>query len=347
MKLPAKLALASLAALALAVPASAQNATTDPVGFVTNTVRASSNGIAYSATPISPVLLAASSVNGTITGAITSIGNTTITIASAGWTNDQLPASDVNVLFKTGNLTGLILPVTANTADTLTVSTEGLNLSSIGGSVGDSIQLVQGDTLASMFGDVTNGVFGGNATQFSASQTDKVTTTDSSGTVRVYYYNTQFNQWRRSGSSTDQSFVRISPTAGALYSRISTSNMTITTTGNVPVAQVKYIVPTSGSRYFARYFPTDGNINDFGFQNLPGWRSTNQSGVTTATADKIVTTDSGGTVRTYYYDGTAWKRSGSSSSQNTVTVPVGGSVQTTRFGSGNAEVATVSLPYSL
>lgn len=325
----------------------AQNATTDPVGFVTSTIRASSNGIAYSATPISPVLLAASSVNGTTIGATTSIGDVTITIASAGWTINQLSSSDVNVLFKTGNLTGLILPVTANTADTLILVTEGLNLSSIGGAVGDSIQLIQGDTLASMFGDPTNGVYGGNATQFSASQTDKVTTSDSSGTVRVYYYNTQFSQWRRSGSSTDQGIVRISPTAGALYSRISTSNMTTTTTGNVPVAQVKYIVPTSGSRYFARYFPTDGNINDFGFQSLPGWRSTNQSGVTTSTADKIVTTDSAGTIRTYYYDGIAWKRTGSSSAQNSVTVPVGGSVRTTRFGSGNAEIATVSLPYSL
>jgi hypothetical protein len=123
--------------------------------------------------------------------------------------------------------------------------------------------------------------------------------------------------------------------------------LTITTTGNVPVTQVKYIVPTSGSRFFARFFPTDGTLNDFGFQNLPGWRSTNQPGVTVATADKVSTVDSSGVLRSYYYDGTNWKRSGSSSSQNAVTVPAGGCVRTTSFGSGSPNIVTVSRPYSL
>lgn len=325
----------------------ATTATTDPVGFVTNTIRGSSNGVAYSVTPISPVLLAAASINGTTTASITALASANITISSAGWTANELSTNDINVLFKTGNLTGLVLPVVSNTTDTMTVLTEGLDLTTIGASVGDNVQLIQGDTILSMFGNSTTGVAGGNATQFSASQTDKVTLADSAGTVRTFYFNTQFNQWRRSGSSSSQDGVRISPTSGAFYSRIATSNMTITTTGAVPTLQVKHIVPASGSRFYARYFPTSGTLNDFGFQNLPGWRSTNQAGVTTATADKLITTDPAGTIRTYYYDGTNWKRSGSSSSQNSIEIPPGGSIRATRFGIGPAGIATINIPYSL
>jgi uncharacterized protein (TIGR02597 family) len=347
MKLPAKLAIASLAIVTAASSASAQNATTDPVGFVTVNITASTNGVSYSVTPISPVLVVASAVTGTTTGTLSAVGSDTLTVASAGWTAGELSANDVYVLFNSGNLTGLMVPVTANTADTLTVGSEGLNLSTSGAEVGNSIQLVQGDTLLSMFGNSTNGVVGGNATQFSASATDRVSVTDAAGSVRTYYFNTDFGQWRRTGSSSNQGGIRISPTSGAFYSRIGQTALSLTSTGNVPVKQVKYILPVSGSRYIARFFPTDGTINSFGFQNLPSWRSTNQPGVTTADADKLITTDAAGSVRTYFYNGTSWRRSGSSSSQDNVTVPAGGTVMTTRFGSGSPDIVTVAVPYSL
>jgi hypothetical protein len=349
MKLPAKLAIASLAAIALAVPASAQNATTDPVGFVTTTVRASSNGVSFAVTPISPVMLAASSVNGTTLGTLSAVSSSNLTIASAAWVTNQLSASDVCVLFKTGNLTGLVVPVASNTVDTITVSTDGINLASSGANIGDQVQLIQGDNILSMFGTPVDGVVGGNATQFSAGQTDRVSVRDISGTLRTYYYNTQFNQWRRSGSQVSQDTVQISPVSGAFYSRIATSNLTITTTGAVPNSQVKIIVPASGSFYAARFFPAEGSINDFGFQNLPGWQIANQGGVTIANADKVVTTDISGVVRTYYYDATSssWRRSGSGVSQDSVAVPPAGAVKVVRSGSGSAQILNVPLPYSL
>jgi hypothetical protein len=200
-----------------------------------------------------------------------------------------------------------------------------------------------------MFGTPVDGVVGGNATQFSAGQTDRVSVRDISGTLRTYYYNTQFNQWRRSGSQVSQDTVQISPVSGAFYSRIATSNLTITTTGAVPNSQVKIIVPASGSFYAARFFPAEGSINDFGFQNLPGWQIANQGGVTIANADKVVTTDISGVVRTYYYDATSssWRRSGSQVSQNSVAVPPAGAVKVVRSGSGSAQILNVALPYSL
>jgi hypothetical protein len=343
------LTLAAAAVLAALPLANAQNVTvtTDPVGFVTANITASSNGVSFSLTPISPVLVVASAITGSTLGTVSAVTADTLTVASAGWVNSQLPSSDVYVLFKTGNLTGLIAPVTANTADTLTISTEGLDLSVSGAQVGNSIQLVQGDTLLSMFGNSTNGVVGGNATQFSASATDRVSMTDSAGSVRTYYYNTDFNQWRRTGSSSNQGGTRISPSAGVFYIRIGTTSLSMTSTGSVPTLAVKYLIPTSGSKYIARFFPTDGTISSFGFQNLSSWRSTNQSGVTISDADKITTTDAAGSVRTYYFNGTNWRRSGSSSNQDSVVVPACGTVMVTRFGSGSADIVTVATPYSL
>jgi hypothetical protein len=119
------------------------------------------------------------------------------------------------------------------------------------------------------------------------------------------------------------------------------------TTGSVPTQNIKLLVPTSGAAFFGRVFPTNGTINDFGFQNIPGWTNTSQSGVTSTTADKLVTVDNSGNVRNYYFNGTNWLRVGSGSSQSNTAVPIGGAVYTIRSGSGAAQVLNVNLPYSL
>jgi hypothetical protein len=270
-----------------------------------------------------------------------------ITIAGAGWTTSELANNQAYVLFKSGALNGLILRVTTNTATTATLDTLGADLTTLGAVVGDSIQLVQGDTLLSMFGTPAEGVVGGTQAQFQAGQTDRVLTTDSSGVVRSYYYNTQFNQWRRFGSSVNQGTVQISPTSGVMYSRIGTTAINQVTTGNVPVTAVKYLVATSGTTYLARFFPTDGTINSFGFQNLSGWKGTNTPGVTVSTADKVVTTDANGVIRQFYWTGTQWRRFGSSTDQSTVAVATGSSVSVIRTGSGPAQILNVAVPYTL
>jgi hypothetical protein len=119
------------------------------------------------------------------------------------------------------------------------------------------------------------------------------------------------------------------------------------TTGNVPVSALKVLVPTSGTTYFARFFPTDGTINSFGFQNLAGWKGTNTPGVTISSADKVVTTDVSGVIRQYYWTGTQWRRSGSPSDQSSVPVPIGGSVGVIRTGTGPAQLLNIAVPYTL
>ena len=331
----------------LSVAKSQTTATTEPVGFVTTTIKASTQAGVPATTPISPALLVLSGVTGSTIGQLSSVSASDVTVSTAGWTVSELANNYAYVLFKSGSLSGLILRVTANTATAATLDTLGGNLVTLGAAAGDSFQLVQGDTLLSMFGTTTDGVVGGTQTQYNAGQTDKVTTRDATGTTRTYYYNTDFNQWRRVGSSSNQGAVPISPLSGVFYSRIGNTAINQVSTGNVPVAAVKFLVPTTGNTYFARYFPSDGTINSFGFQSLPGWKGTNTPGVTISTADKVVTTDSTGTVRQYYWTGTQWRRAGSSTDQSSVSVPVGGCVYVVRAGSGAPNLLNVALPYTL
>ena len=312
-------------------------ATTDPVGFVTTTIAASPNGTAFATTPISPVLLQASGIDGLTAGALSSVTSNTVSVDSAGWTPGQLTASSVYVLFKSGDLEGLIVRVTDNTATTATLDTFSADLTSLGAKSGDAFQLVQGDTLSSMFGTPEDGVIGGTSAQYSAGQTDRVNVRDSAGVVRTFYFNTDANQWRRVGTSADQGSVPISPLAGAFYLRIGQTPLSTVTTGNVPTTAVKYLVPTSGLTYFARFFPTGGTINDFGFQNLPGWSS----------ADRVNTTDASGVVRSYFWNGTQWRRAGTSADQSSTPIPIGGAVSVSRSGSGPAQLLSVARPYVL
>jgi hypothetical protein len=74
---------------------------------------------------------------------------------------------------------------------------------------------------------------------------------------------------------------------------------------------------------------------------------TSQHGVIPTLADKLVTTDASGSFRSFYFNGTNWIRSGSSSLQDTSVVLAASAGYTIRLGSGAPQSLTVPLPYSL
>ncbi len=324
---------------------------TDPVGFVTTTIKASASPGVPVNTQLSPVLLALSDVTGLTSGKFASVSPSGITVTSAGWVATQLVNRQTYVLFKSGALNGLILRVTSNTDTSATLDTLGGSLVDLGAVAGDSFQLVQGDSLNSMFdnnGDgVPEGVVGGTQAQFLTGLTDRIITQDSTGVVRTYYFNTQFNQWRRFGSSSNQGSLPISPASGMIYSRIGSTEISQVTTGNVPLTAVTYLVPASGQTFLSRYFPSNGTLSSFGFQNLPGWKGLNTPGVTVSSADKVITTDSSGIIRQFYWTGTQWRRFGSSADQSNIPVPIGGTVAVIRTGIGVPQILSVTAPYTL
>lgn len=310
---------------------------TDPVGFVTTTITA---GTSSGPTPtfVSPVFNVAPESSGASVGSLGSVSSNTISVSSAGWTSGALTSSQSYLMLTSGNQTGLVLRITSNTTDTATLETSGLNLQSVGVASGDTFKLVVGETLLSMFGTPSDGVLGGTASAFTARLTDTVNMVDNLGVLRTYYFNTDSNQWRRSGSSVDQGSTPISPTSGALYFRKGLSALSLLQTGTVPTKGVRYIVPAGGTVFLGRFFPAEGTIASLGVQNLPGWTITN---------DKLITLDSLGVLRTYFWNGSSWRRSGNSNDQGSVLIPAGGAVYTFRPGTGTAQILSVTLPYTL
>ena len=197
----------------------------DPVGYVTTTIAASTASGVAKITPFSPVMLEAPSVVGATSGSISAVTSNTITIGSAGWTTNALSAGQAYLQLTSGNQNGLILRVVSNTADTATVDSVGLDLSTTGIAANDTFNLVVGETLLSFFGagsatPTENVVLGGTSSQFSSRAVDFVVALDTTRQLRTYYFDTTANQWRRSGSSSDQGNIPIPPFSGLLYYRL-------------------------------------------------------------------------------------------------------------------------------
>jgi len=319
----------------------------EAVGYVTTTISAGPGGGVAKATPISPVLLELTSSTGLKNGIISGVTPSSITVASAGWTANALSSNQGYVMITGGSQSGLIIRIISNTTDTVTLDSFGLDIATAGVAVGDPFKIIVGETLLSMFGNPSNGVVGGTSAQFSARTIDTVVARDANGSMRTYYFDTGSNTWRRSGSSSDQGGTPIAPNAGVLYYRVGTTDLAFVQTGTVPSSQTKYIIPAGGSVFLGRFFPADGTIANYNLNNLSGWSNTSQGGVTTASVDKLVTIDSSSAVRSYFYTGTRWQRSGSSSGQDSIAVPAGGAVYTVRNGTGSASILTVPAPYTL
>ena len=362
---PTICALTALMAVNLGSYASAQSVATTPVGAVTVTVAASFDGVTYNTTQISAPLHATPLVpgdgvspvspSGALIGKITSVGAATIEMSTAGWTSGQLsqPAYPIFVKITSGANQGRCFHITANTENTLTVNNQNTDLTTLTfmtGANGDTFELLAGDTLLGFLGTPSNGVVGGTASQFSGNQVDKVTLNNITNNVLfTYYYNTDFGQWRRSGSSTNQNNVVIAPDTGISYQRVANTDLVITLVGAVPTSRVRSIVPTLGTTVLARYFPTDATLVDLGIHNLPNWRKVGVGDVTIATSDRVLIKN-GLTIFSYYYDGLSsqWKRSGSGSNQGAVVVGAGSAVRIQRGGAvGSFDTWTVDANYNL
>lgn len=353
---PLKLA-ASLLVVALLNSAHAQTSVvTVPVGFVDVDIAGSANGTAHAVTPFSAPLLNNPTITGQSLGKITGVTSTSLSNTAGGWVTDELAAvgSPNYIKINTGSAAGRMFLITANTNNSLTVDSQGLDLTTLGiaaGSSGDNYEIVQGETLLTLLGTAVDGIIGGTSTQFNAGQTDKVIVNDVSGVSRTYYYDAS-GKWMRPGSPSNQGTLAISPQAGLVYYRISTTPIAFTFTGKVPTTDSLRQVPSSGTTIMASFFPVDSNIGTLNLNAVQNWRKLGDAGVILNTTDRVIVKDVAGVIRSYYYDATSgvnfWKRAGSPSNQNIVPVNAGSAVYCTRFGaSGSSQTWTYNIPYSL
>jgi uncharacterized protein (TIGR02597 family) len=339
----------------------AQSVATTPVGAVNVTIAASANGTSYNVsqiavpllgTPLVPGASGVESPTGRLRAPIASLTANTITVDTAGWTASQLAQTGFPMFVRvlSGANAGRCLQVTANTATVLTVDNQGTDLTTAGyvtGANGDQFEIVAGDTILGLFGTTADGIIGGTATDFSQNKTDRVTINVGSS-IFNYYFNTDVGQWRRSGSTANQGNIVIPPQGGVVYSRISTTPLTITALGNVPVGVSRLQLTRPLVSIVGRQFPTDTTLSALGIHNVANWRKANAGGVTIATSDKVLI-KTGASLLSFYYDATLlqWRRSGSTANQDGVVVSADSAVRIQRAGTAGSDTWTLSPNYTL
>jgi hypothetical protein len=286
-------------------------AVTDPVGFITLNIAPSPNGTTRALTLLSAPLLSNATksdqvtpIDGASVGVLTGITSNTLSNDNAGWTAGQLSqAATPKVLKITSGAaegrTFLLSTTVANTATTVTLHTsETTNLTTIGAAPGDKYQIFDCDTLATFFGDPAQIVKNNNP-----DLADNVLILFG-GVWQTYYFHASNNRWtRRALGSPDATNTPIKPEAGLIFNRIGTSQLALNVTGAVPMSKRSDKVSSFGLTLLGSNWPVDSTLINSGIQNITGWVSNSDSNL----ADQVQLLF-GGVWRTYWFDGTNWRR---------------------------------------
>lgn len=337
------------ATAALAISAHAQNATTTPVGAMTVTI-AAGTGVGKVMTSLSVPLEEPSTASGLTVGRITSVAAGSVSNSAGGWTQGQLSLAANPTLLRitSGTAAGrtfLISTTVPNTTDTITIDSSDLgatDLRSLGiltGPDGDTYELLEGHTLATLFGtDSSNGVQASSA----ASTADQVVLFVS-GQLRTFYLNNASTPvWRRIGPNTASNNVVVKPETGVFYSRLANTPLQLTFLGRVPTIGRKVSVKDSGETSCSVGWAADTTISELGLTSLPSWTSGSAS-----TGDTLKFLVSG-QFRTYYFNGTNWRRVGPNTISDSVAIPAGSTYIIRQLGAASSSsILTQSPPYSL
>ena len=349
---------ATVLVFALAFSSAYSQSTTvqgEPFGYVKINITAGT-GTSKKTSLVSIPLLEEASINGNATGRITGVTATTVSASGAGWTAGQLSTAATPHLLEitSGTAKGrmlLISTAAANTADTVTISPEEAarvgdltNLGIVAGLAnGDTYRIRPVDTLSSFFGTPESTlVQGGTA----ANNADTITIV-SNGSSGTYFYNTAANppRWSRVAlGSPDASNTPIPPYAGVQYARIANTPLEFIVTGKVPSGEREVSIKNSGTTVLAPFWPVGQTLAQLAIQNTPNWGS----GASASAADTLALS-SGGSVSTFFFDGTNWKRVALGSPlANSNVVPVGASILINKKGSASGFASYQhTAPYNL
>ncbi|MDB6151955.1 MAG: secretion protein [Chthoniobacteraceae bacterium] len=324
-------ALACSIAAVLVDPAMAETttATTTPVGFITVTVPAATNAT----TPSSRTLSIPLYNTAAYAGAVASVDSSSaFTIAGAAWTANQFTTAPHFVRVKTGAQVGRFFLIASHTANQLTLSTNGANLTTLL-AANDTVEIVPANTLGSVFGTTTP-LLQSNA---NADLADKIFIWN--GTAFDTYFHNGTN-WRKTTTVTNANTTVLYPDEGFFVTRVATTPVNITLMGTVPSTAEKTDLAGAGSTFIANRFPVDIAISALGLQQTAGWTS----GPAPESADSLYVWN-GTTWDTYFYNGTNWRKTNSLKNQDAVVIPTGTAMFITRINGTTATLAQV-LPYT-
>lgn len=284
-------------------------------------------------------------------GVITGVSSNAISNTNAAWTAGSLSTATVPYFLQitSGAAAGYLFqisPTTSNTATVATLVNNSVDLTTLGITPGtDTYQLVQGDTLSTLFGTgTTNGASNTVLGAANAGGADVVEISTGGGYMD-YYYNTTVGQWRQGSFPINRNNIVIPPNAGINYTRKAPTTLALTILGTVPSTPYKTFVQTSGACLIADNYPVDRTLSSFGFETMPGW----VTGTAQINSVDTVSVLTGGGWYTYYYNSSLgqWRQGALPFNRSTTVIPAGAAIQIKKSGSGATVVFSETLPYAL
>lgn len=340
------------AALSFAANTQAAEVSTKPVGYTTWTVNAGTGTARVFTTLALPLYQPTSGIDGSSSGVITGVTSSTLSVSGAGWTTGQLSNASapfcVRITSGTAEGRNLLISTTVdNTADTLTIDTSGVDLTTLGLVAStDTFEIIECDTLGSLFPAPSAGGLVGGSTLEDADQVWIFV----NGTLERYYYDTDLGYWTKEvsrGAQPDSSNQIISPDDGFLFSRKDASTSEFIIPGTVPTTARNLVVSAAGLTFVGASWPVDTTLADTNIEGIEGW--TNGTSSSSTGADTVFIFSSG-TRSEYYFDGTNWRVVSARNPAISDDVPVesGSAVVISKTTPHtNDVVLTQTVPYSL
>ena len=311
--------------ITFAITSHAQSVSSTPVGYVTQTINAGT-GTARLFTTFSLPLYSPSA-----SAVVTSVSDNVVTSNGANFGDLSQAASPYSLKVVSGTLSGKYFPIETNTSTSVTVTGD------LSGLVADdNYEIVEVDTLSSLFGTPSDGVIIGGT----KSEADIIWVLTSAGTWSNYYYNSSSNAWVRDARGNPNSDnLALQPDSGILVQRLSNTSSSFVVTGTVPSIQNVASINAAGFSVWAQTFPVDVTLLATGIHNAAEFNSN----------DLVYIMTAAGTWATYSYDGTNWRKNARGNPiADTENVASGTAVLVSKATSASSESnVTTSLPYSL
>jgi uncharacterized protein (TIGR02597 family) len=327
--------------------ASAQEARSRPVGYLTQTIlpgQTRSFSIPFDAD--------VSSLSSTV-GKLTAVGMNYLESSAATWTPGAFtaPESPYFVRITSGAQAGRTFRIVtpANTATRLYIADDGLGLQSLAlatGADGARFEILPADTLSTFFGTGGDLVLHGAA---SAAEADLVQVWGGAAWLN-FYYNTTWNRWARDTdtiSDPSRNHFLLRPDRGVMITRRGATPLELLVAGRVLNTPQRAFHSRSDNAltFLATMQARDVTLGELALQSPD--RALNWRGSTDAAQADLVIVWSGSTWFSFYYHtGNArWQRVGDPSDRNSYLIKAGTPVFVQRRGGGTtADDKTVVFP---
>jgi subtilisin family serine protease len=254
-------------------------------------------------------------------GSAATVAANTIQSTGARWTVNAFGPYDSKphvLRMLSGSSAGRQYRIASNTADTVTLATDGIDLTAAIAN-GDRFAVIPTDSLQTLFGAT-------------APELTRNTAPGAADNVQVRHslgWFTYFNdgaQWLRQGAGdAAQNNVTLSPEQGIMFVHRGNAAKPFTLSGLVPTTNLKTDLPAGKTTMLGNRFPQATTLAALGLHTATGWAAN----ANPAAADQVLIREESGWA-TYYHDGTNWLREGAGATPQNPEIGIGQAVMVVR-----------------